>query len=103
MNWPDAVKGGKAVGLVWKFACHMEATEKGGATMSAAANKEIVQRLFEEAWNQNRLAELDEYISADNVTHPGTSSWRFGPEAARELMKVWRTGFTRLSMPGSKS
>jgi|SRR5271165_5731417 len=60
--------------------------------MSGAANKEIVRRFFEEAWNQNRLAELDEYISADNVTHPGTLSWPFGPEAARELMKVWRTG-----------
>jgi len=60
--------------------------------MSAAANKEIVRRFFEEAWNQNRLADLDEYISAENVTHPGTLSWPFGPAAARELMKVWRTG-----------
>jgi predicted ester cyclase len=60
--------------------------------MSADANKDVVRRFFEEAWNQNRLAELDEYISADNVTHPGTLSWPFGPEAARQLMKVWRTG-----------
>ena len=26
--------------------------------MSAAANKEIVRRFFEEAWNQNKVAEL---------------------------------------------
>ena len=56
--------------------------------MSAAANKEIVRRLFEETWNQNKLAELDEYVSADNVTHPGTSSWLFRPAAARERMKA---------------
>ena len=60
--------------------------------MSAAANKEIVRRFFEEAWNQNRVAELSEYISANNVTHPGTVTWPFGPEAAAQLMKIWRTG-----------
>jgi predicted ester cyclase len=60
--------------------------------MSAAANKEIVRRFFEEAWNQNKVAELGEYISERNVTHPGTLTWPFGPEAAAHLMKIWRTG-----------
>ena len=60
--------------------------------MSAAANKEIVRRFFEEAWNQNKVSELKEYISADNITHPGTLTWQFGPEAAAQLMKIWRTG-----------
>lgn len=60
--------------------------------MSAAANKEAVRRFFEEAWNQNKLDELDEYISPDNVTHPGTLTWPFGPEAAAQLMRIWRTG-----------
>jgi predicted ester cyclase len=61
-------------------------------TMSAAGNKDIVRRFFDEAWNRNKLSELGEYISANNVTHPGTLTWPFGPEAAAQLMKVWRTG-----------
>ena len=60
--------------------------------MSSVANKEAVRRFFEEAWNQNKLAELGEYISTDNVTHPGNLTWPFGPEAAAQLMKIWRTG-----------
>ena len=60
--------------------------------MSTEANKEIVRRFFEEAWNQNKVAELEEYISANNVTHPGTLTWPFGPESAAQLMKIWRTG-----------
>jgi len=61
--------------------------------MSAAANKEIVRRFFEEAWNQNRVDKLGEFISANNVTHPGTSTWPFGPNDFAQLMEIWRTGF----------
>jgi predicted ester cyclase len=60
--------------------------------MSTEANKEIVRRFFEEAWNQNKVAELKEYVSVDNVTHPGKLTWPFGPEAAAQLMQIWRAG-----------
>ena len=61
--------------------------------MSAAGNKEIVRRFFEDAWNQNKVAELGEYISANNITHPGTLTWPFGPKEFAQLMEIWRTGF----------
>ena len=61
--------------------------------MSAAGNKEIVRRFFEEAWNQNEVDKLGEYISANNVTHPGTLTWPFGPKQFAQLMEIWRTGF----------
>jgi hypothetical protein len=41
--------------------------------MSGDEAKAIVRRFFDEAWNQNRVAELDEYISADSI-HRGVSA-----------------------------
>jgi hypothetical protein len=70
--------------------------------MSAAANKEIVRRFFEEAWNQNKVAELGEYISVNSVTHPGTLTWPFGPEAAAQFMKIWRTGSPTINVRSTR-
>jgi|RhiMetdeSRZDD1v2_1073273.scaffolds.fasta_scaffold424470_1 predicted ester cyclase len=61
--------------------------------MSTQENKAIVRRFFEEAWNQNKIAELDAYVAADNVGHAGSVVRSFGPEAVRTTIKVWRTAF----------
>jgi predicted ester cyclase len=61
--------------------------------MSEADGKAIVRRFFDEAWNQNRVAELDEYISADNIHHGPSEDGPRGPEQIRQGMKRWRTAF----------
>jgi steroid delta-isomerase-like uncharacterized protein len=61
--------------------------------MSTQENKAIVQRFFEEAWNQNKIAELDEYVAADNVGQSGVVIRLLGPEAIRTTIEVWRTAF----------
>jgi predicted ester cyclase len=55
--------------------------------------KAIVRRFFDEAWNQNRLAELDEYISAENIHHGASADGPRGPEDIRQVIKRWRAAF----------
>ncbi|HEV2336783.1 MAG TPA: ester cyclase [Stellaceae bacterium] len=61
--------------------------------MSTDQGKAVVRRFLEEAWNENRVAELDDYVSVDNIHHGGAADWPFGPGAMRQLMQIWRTGF----------
>ena len=61
--------------------------------MSEADGKAIVRRFFDEAWNQNRVAELNEYISADNIHRGPSDDGPRGPEQIRQGIKRWRTGF----------
>ena len=61
--------------------------------MSEADGKAIVRRFFDEAWNQNRVAELDEYISADNIHRGPSDDGPRGPEQIRQVIKRWRTAF----------
>jgi predicted ester cyclase len=58
--------------------------------MSTEENKAIVRRYFEEGWNQNNVAALEEYIAPTWVHHSGTGVWSHGPEPEREVMKSWR-------------
>lgn len=60
--------------------------------MSIAENKAIVRRQFEEAWNQNKIAELNEYLSEDNVHYFGNRPGPFGPNELRALIANWRGG-----------
>ena len=61
--------------------------------MSAEANKMIARRFFDEAWNQNKVSDLDEYVSVDNVHIGDENKARpFGPDQIRELIRTWRTG-----------
>jgi steroid delta-isomerase-like uncharacterized protein len=55
--------------------------------------KAIVRRFFDEAWNQNRVATLDEYISTDNIHHGVSHTGPRGPEDTRQMMKRWRAAF----------
>ncbi len=62
--------------------------------MSAQENKAIMRRFIEEAWNQNNVAELDEYVAADAAHHTGTVVAGSGPESVRALIKTWRVGLS---------
>ena len=55
--------------------------------------KAIVRRFFEEAWNQNAVATLDEYISTDNLHYGVSHTGPRGPEDMRQMMKRWRAAF----------
>ena len=61
--------------------------------MSESDGKAIVRRFFDEAWNQNRVAELEEYISADNIHHGPSEDGPRGPEQIRRVIQRWRTAF----------
>jgi predicted ester cyclase len=58
--------------------------------MSIEENKAIVLRFFEEAWNQNKVSDLDEYIAADRIHHFGAKIARNGPDEVRAGIKNWR-------------
>jgi len=70
--------------------------------MSAAANKEIVRRFFEEAWNQNKVAELGEYISANNVTHPGTLRGHSALSPQRSLSRSGALGSPTINVRSTR-
>src|SRR5579885_2374279 len=57
---------------------------KGSVTMEIEQNKTIIRRLFDEAFNQERLELLDELFSADFVDH-STPEQRPGPEGVRDF------------------
>ena len=58
--------------------------------MTTEANKAIVRRFFEDAWNQNKVSDLDEYIAADTVHHFGARIAKQGPNELRAVIKNWR-------------
>jgi predicted ester cyclase len=58
--------------------------------MSIETNKTIVRRYFEEGWNQNQVADLEEYIAPTWIHHSGTGIWSHGPGPEREVMRSWR-------------
>jgi predicted ester cyclase len=58
--------------------------------MSIAENKSIVRRFFEEAWNQNKISGLEEYIAADRIHHFGAKIAKNGPDEVRAGIKNWR-------------
>ena len=61
--------------------------------MSIEENKRAVRRFFDEAWNQKRVSELDEYLSADNIHYFGVNKARLGPKEVRAIMDNWHRGF----------
>ena len=63
--------------------------------MSTEANKAIIRRLFEEAFEQGNLAVLDEIIAPDQVNGgprvlPGMPP---GPEGSKMLISAYRNAF----------
>ena len=58
--------------------------------MTTEANKTIVRRFFEDAWNRNQLFDLEEYIATDRVHHYGARVAKESPDALRATIKNWR-------------
>jgi predicted ester cyclase len=58
--------------------------------MSIEANKAIVRRFFEDAWNRNIVSDVEEYISDDWIHHLGARIAKQGPDQFRETIKNWR-------------
>lgn len=69
--------------------------------MSAAENKAIVSRFYDELWNDRILAVADELFAADCVTHQLRSGAEpvgvpRGPEAIKHHVADWIRGFPDL-------
>ena len=62
----------------------------GRYVTTTEANKAIVRRFFEDAWNQNKVSDLDEYVTADTVHHFGARIAKEGPNELRAVIKNWR-------------
>jgi predicted ester cyclase len=58
--------------------------------MSIDENKAIVRRFFESAWNQAKVSDLEEYISADRIHHFGAKPLKHSTDGLREMIKNWR-------------
>jgi predicted ester cyclase len=58
--------------------------------MTTKANKAIVRRFFEDAWNRNQVSDLEEYIAADRIHHFGARVAKEGPDALRAAIRNWR-------------
>jgi len=65
--------------------------------MAAEANKELVRRLIEEAWNKGNLAVIDELISPDYVLHidaPGAP----GREGYKQAVEMHHAAWSDLRL-----
>lgn len=60
--------------------------------MSADTNKEIVRRLGVEPWEGN-FGVIDEVVAADYVGHDPAQPELHGPDAIREFITAYLTGF----------
>jgi len=61
--------------------------------MSGSEAKAIVRRFFDEAWNQKKVSELDDYISANNIHRGLSADGAYGPDHIRRVMQNWHTAF----------
>ncbi|MEN8237449.1 MAG: ester cyclase [Pseudomonadota bacterium] len=60
-------------------------------------NKIIVNRYFEEVWNQGKLDVLDEIVSVDYINHsPGMPNPPRGPEGIKPIVTAIREAFPDL-------
>ena len=58
------------------------------------ANKQIVQRYFEEVWNKGNLQVLDSLLSPDYLNHtPSTPNPAPGPAGLKPIVQAIRRGF----------
>jgi steroid delta-isomerase-like uncharacterized protein len=63
----------------------------------AAQNKKLVQRYFEEAWNQGRLSLLDTLLDKHYINHtPSTPNPPPGPDGLKPIVAAIRRAFPDL-------
>lgn len=62
-----------------------------------AHNKTIIERYYNEVWNEGKLAVLDELLSKDYINHtPSTPNPPAGPEGLKPIVAAIRKGFPDL-------
>ncbi|MDP1573775.1 MAG: ester cyclase [Coxiellaceae bacterium] len=65
--------------------------------MTVEKNKILIQRYFEEAWNQGKLEVLDEIIDQNYINHsPGSPNPEPGPKGLKPIISAIRKGFPDL-------
>jgi steroid delta-isomerase-like uncharacterized protein len=65
--------------------------------MSTEANKSILRRYFEEAWNRGQLDVLDDIVAAHYVNHdPAVPGLPPGPDGLKAIMTGFRVAFPDL-------
>jgi steroid delta-isomerase-like uncharacterized protein len=65
--------------------------------MSTEANKSILRRYFEEAWNRNQLDVLDDIVADNYVNHdPAVPGLPPGPDGLKAIMAGFRAAFPDL-------
>jgi len=68
-------------------------TLEGGRSMSAE-NKAVARRYFEEVWNQQKPAVLDQIIAKGAIDHdPANPSLPVGPEGQKQLFTKYNAAF----------
>ena len=59
--------------------------------MSVEANRRLIERYFNEVWNQGQIGLLDELLTNDYVNHsPGIPNPRPGPDDLKPIVEAMR-------------
>jgi len=61
--------------------------------MLLAANKALVRRLMEEAFNTKKMDTIDEIVGLDYVDHTNPSEWPAGREGLRQIIALFHAAF----------
>ena len=69
-----------------------------GGVMTTEANKAIVRRFFEDAWNRSQVSDLEQYIAADRIHHYGARVTREGVDVLRTVIRKLARRYARLPM-----
>ncbi len=65
--------------------------------MTMQANAHLIERYFEEVWNQGQVDVLDELLTSDYVNHsPGLPDPQPGPEGLKPIVRMMRAGIPDL-------
>jgi steroid delta-isomerase-like uncharacterized protein len=65
--------------------------------MCLDANRRLIQRYFNEVWNEGRLDVLDELLTPDYINHsPGIPNPRPGPADLKSIVAAMRAGIPDL-------
>lgn len=65
--------------------------------MSLAANRQLINRYFNEVWNEGQLDVLDELLTPDYINHsPGIPNPKPGPADLKPIVAAMRVGMPDL-------
>ncbi len=65
--------------------------------MTLQANARLIERYFEEVWNQGKVDALDELLTSDYLNHsPGLPDPQPGPEGLKPIVLMMREGIPDL-------